>query len=136
MAFIDDAYRLKNATCTPDGSYGAYGAKPANMYDIERAYEPTIYGERTGDRSNQPDQIYEVRFKTTWNAMQALSANLHVKYRYSENGEIDGRDWNQNFVMAGLNILSNPVKGLTISGGYTYFYDKYDSQYCIAIYDG
>jgi len=142
MAFIDDAYRLKHATCTPDNSFGGYGAKVSdplaadNQYDMRRAYEPAIYGARTADRSNQPDQIYEVKFKTNWQAMQALSANLHVKYRYSENGEIDGRDWNQNFLMAGFNVMSSPIKNLTISGGYTYYYDTYDSEYCIALYDG
>lgn len=138
FAFIDDAYRLNNATCTPDGSYGEYGSKGDldDYYDIERAYGPAIYDKRTADRSNRPDQIYEVKFKTYWNAMSMLNANFHVKYRYSKNGEIDGRDWNNNFLMTGLNIMANPIRNLTIAGGYTYMYDSYDSQYCIAIYDG
>ncbi len=140
--FIDDAYRLNHATCTPNSSYGEYGwktgnpAAPANQYDLERAYEPAIYGARTADRSNQPDQVYEVKFKTYWHAMSMLNTNFHVKYRYSKNGEIDGRDWNNNFLMAGLNLMSNPIENLTISGGYTYMYDSYDSEYCIALYDG
>ena len=138
MAFIDDAYRLNNASCTPEGSYDAYGNKgnPADFYALDRAYGPTIYDERTGDRSNRPDQIYEVKFKTYWNAMSMLNTSFHVKYRYSKNGEIDGRDWNNNLLMTGLNIMANPIRNLTISGGYTYMYDSYDSQYCIAIYDG
>lgn len=142
MAFVDDAYRLKHATCTPDSSYGVYGVKTGstsaaeNQYVLSRAYETAIYGERTGDRSNQPDMFYEVKFKTNWQAMRTLSTNLHVKYRYSQNDEVDGSDWNQNFVLAGLNVLANPIKNLTISGGYNYFYDKYESMYCIAIYDG
>ena len=142
FALIDDAYRLNDATCTPDGTYGEYGAKTgntaaaANQYDLERAYAPAIYDRRTADRSNRPDQIYEVKFKTYWNAMSMLNTNFHIKYRYSKNGEIDGRDWSNNFLMTGLNIMANPIRNLTISGGYTYMYDSYDSQYCIAIYDG
>ena len=140
--FIDDAYRLNDATCTPTDWYGNYGRKVGmsplvgDLYNIERAYEPAIYGRRTADRSNRPDQIYEVKFKTYWNAMSMLNTNFHIKYRYSKNGEIDGRDWNNNFLMTGLNIMANPIKNLTISGGYTYMYDSYDSEYCIALYDG
>ncbi len=136
FVFIDDAYRLDHASCTPDEEFGGYGGLPDDLYDMSRAYEPAIYGERTASRSNRPDQIYEVKFKTYWNAMSMLNTNFHIKYRYSKNGEIDGRDWNNNFLMTGLNIMANPIRNLTIAGGYTYMYDSYDSQYCIAIYDG
>ena len=138
FVFIDDAYRLDDATCAPDSSYGEYGGKgvATDFYDLERAYAPAIYDRRTAARSNRPDQIYEVKFKTYWNAMSMLNTNFHIKYRYSKNGEIDGRDWNNNFLMTGLNIMANPIRNLTISGGYTYMYDSYDSQYCIALYDG
>ena len=141
--FIDDAYRLNDATCAPTERYShnEYGSKPnpASFYDIERAYGPAIYDRRAADRSNRPDHVYEVKFKTYWNALSMLNTNFHIKYRYSKNhhtGDNHHDAWDNNFLMTGLNIMANPIKNLTISGGYTYMYDSYESEYCIALYDG
>ncbi len=133
---IDDAYKLIDASCAPNEDFGGYGGLPGDLYNMSRAYEPAIYGERRADRSNRPDRVAEFKFKTYWNAFSMLNTNFHVKYRYAKNGEVDGRSWNNNFLMTGLNIMANPIRNLTISGGYTYMYDSYDSEYCIAIYDG
>ncbi len=134
--YVDDPYVLKDAECTPDGSYGVYSGLPAGLYDVERAYAPAIYDERTAARSNMPEYVHEIMVKSHWYPVQSLSTNFHVKYRYAKNSDVDGRDWKQNMVMAGLGGVYMPVKDLVLSAGYTYMYDSYDSQYCIAIYDG
>ncbi len=134
--YVDDPYVLKDAECTPDGSYGVYAGLPAGLYDVERAYEPAIYGERTAARSNMPEYVHEIMVKSHWHPLHSLSTNFHVKYRYAKNSDVDGKDWKQNMVMAGLGGVLTPMKDLVLSAGYTYMYDSYDSQYCIAIYDG
>ncbi len=134
--YIDDPYVLKDAECTPDGAYGVYSGLPAGLYDVDRAYAPAIYDERTAARSNLPDQVHEIQLKSHWHPLHILSTNFHVKYRYAKNGDVDGRDWKQNMVMAGLGGILTPMRNLVLSAGYTYMYDKYDSQYCIALYDG
>ncbi len=134
--YYNDPYVLKKAECTPDGSYGAYAGLPAGLYDVSRAYEPAIYGRRTAARSNMPEYVHEFKFKTHWHPMSMLMANAHVKYRYANNSDVDGTDWTRNFLVAGFSGTLTPVKDFVFSAGYTYFYDSYDSQFCIAIYDG
>ena len=134
--YIDDPYMLFKASCTPDGSYGAYAGLPAGLYITERAYDPAIYSARTAARSNMPSQVHEVQLKSHWHPFHMLNTSFFVKYKYSQNDDVDGRDWQQDFIVAGFSGTLTPIKDLIISAGYTYMYDKYESQYCIAIYDG
>ncbi len=134
--YYNDPYELKKAQCTPSGSYGVYGGLPADLYDVTRAYEPAIYSKRVASRSNMPEYAHEFKFKTHWRPISMLATNAHVKYRYANNSDIDGADWTRNFLMAGFTATLTPAKDFVFTAGYTYLYDSYDSQYCIAIYDG
>ena len=134
--YYNDPYVLKEAECTPDGSYGAYAGLPAGLYDVTRAYDPAIYSQRVAARSNLPEYVHEFKFKTHWHPMAMLNTNAYVKYRYANNSDVDGRDWTRNFLVAGFSGTITPVKDFVFTAGYTYLYDSYDSQYCIAIYDG
>ncbi len=134
--YIDDPYMLYEATCPPDGSYGAYSGLPAGLYDVTRAYDPRIYSQRIAARSNLPSIVHEVQLKSHWHPFSMLSTGFHVKYRYANNDDVDGRDWKRNFLVTGLFGTLTPFENFVFTAGYTYLYDKYDSQYCIAIYDG
>jgi hypothetical protein len=135
--YIDDPYVLFDAECTPNSDFnGVYGGLPGDLYDVSRAYEPTIYSARTAARSNMPEQVHEFRVKSHWHPIDMLSTSFHAKYRYAKNTDLDGRDWAQNMFMAGFSGVITPMKDLVLSAGYTYMYDSYDSQYCIALYDG
>jgi hypothetical protein len=136
MELVDDAYALHHASCAPNGSYGTYGGLPGSLYDMDRAYAPKIYEPRTATRSNQPNFVNEVKFKTYWHALSMLDTSLHVKYKYAQNDDLDGRDYTQNLLMAGFNVILTPLKGFVVSAGYNYMRDSYESQYCIALYDG
>ena len=141
LELVDDQYMFKNATCSPDRSYGSYGGAGrtypyANAYDIDRAYEMAIYGARTADRTSLPDFVFQPAVKVHWHIMNGINTSFHAKYRYAENSDVDGRDWQQDQITAGFNVVLTPIENLVVSAGYNYFYDKYESQYCIAIYDG
>ena len=134
--YYEDPYVLKKAQCPPSGSYGAYGGLPADLYDVTRAYDPAIYSRRVASRSNMPEYAHEIKLKGHWQPANNISTNVHVKYRYANNSEVDGADWTRNFLMAGFSTTFTPIKDFVFTAGYTYLYDSYDSQYCIAIYDG
>jgi len=136
LEFVDDQYMFKNATCTPNGHLGYYAGPGSDRYTPENAYEETIYGQRTADRTNLPDFVIQPNLKVHWHVMNGVNTSFHVKYRYAENSDVDGRDWQQDQVTAGFNVVLTPIENLVVSAGYNYFYDKYESQYCIAIYDG
>ncbi len=136
LALIDDAYALHKAMCTPNNSFGGYAGPKTDLYTFERSYRPTVYEERVAERTNQPDTIHELSFKTNWSPFSLVSTNFYAKYRHAENGEIDGRDWQQDLFNGGLNLVFNMGEKALFSAGYNYFNDKTESVYCIAIYDG
>jgi len=136
LDLIDDAYGLEEAVCAPDGSYGEYGGPPGDLYDYSRAYDPRIYSQREGLRSNQPTTVHEASFKANWTPINMVSTSLHAKYKYANNDEVDGRDWQQDLFTGGFNVVVSPSEKMVFAAGYNYFNDKYESMYCIAIYDG
>ncbi|NDY42923.1 MtrB/PioB family outer membrane beta-barrel protein [Dissulfurirhabdus thermomarina] len=133
---VDDAYGLKRASCTPDNSFGAYGGPNPDLYDYSRSYRPTIYEARTAFRSNQANSAHEVNLRAGWTPVNNLTAALHAKYRYAQNDDVDGNDWKQNLFTGGVDLTYAPSEKVVFNVGYTYFYDQYDSMYCIAVYDG
>ena len=133
---IDDPYSLYNAVCAPDGSYGEYGGPPGSLYDYSRSYDPRIYSQREGTRSNQPTSVHELAFKANWTPVQMVTTSMHAKYKYANNDDVDGRDWQQDMFAAGFNVVLTPSENMVFAAGYNYFNDKYESMYCIAIYDG
>ncbi len=138
LEFIDDQYAAIKGTCPPWGSFDRYGSPGAlvDRFDPARAYEQPIYSARVAERSNLPNFVFQPRIKGHWHISPSLNSSFHLKYRYAENDDLGGRDWQQDQVVAGLNLVYTPMEKLTLSAGYTYFYDKYESQFCIAIYDG
>ena len=136
LELVDDPYSLEEAVCTPDGSYGEYGGPPGSLYDYSRSYDPAIYSQRVGSRSNQPNSAHEFRFKGSWMPTAILSANFNAKYRTAENDDIDGNEWQQDLFTGGVNVVLAPNDKVSFMTGYNYFNDKYEAMYCIAIYDG
>lgn len=138
LELIDDPYALYHAVCPPDGDFSTYGgpAAAAGGTDYYRTYEENIYGKRKATRSNQPESVNELSFKGSFMPMQTLTANLYSKYRYAENSDLGGSDWEQNLFNLGVNVVLTPTRIFTLTAGYDYFYDTIDSMYCIAIYDG
>ncbi len=136
LVMVDDPYAYLKATCTPYSSFGDYGGPPGDLYTWDRSYRPTIYEPRTGVRSNQPSQVHEFTFKASWLPMHMVSTSWHAKYRSAVNDEVSGFDWQQDLFTAGLHVVLTPSEKTAFNVGYNYFYDKYESMYCVAIYDG
>ncbi|OCC14964.1 decaheme-associated outer membrane protein, MtrB/PioB family [Dissulfuribacter thermophilus] len=136
LELVDDPYALKFAVCAPDGSYGEYGGPPGSLYDYSRSYDPTIYSKRVGTRSNLPETAHEFSFKANWMPITVLSTNVYAKYKMAENDDVDGNSWEQDLFSGGINVVLTPNEKISFVAGYDYFNDKYESMYCIAIYDG
>lgn len=136
LQLVDDPYALEHAVCAPDSSYGAYGGPPTSLYDYARSYDPMIYSQRVGTRSNQPDTAHEFTFKANWMPLTALSTSLYARYKNAENDDVDGSDWEQDIYSLGMSFVYTPTTQISFMAGYDYFNDKYESMYCIAIYDG
>ncbi len=136
LQLVDDPYALEEAVCAPDGSYGAYGGPPGSLYDYSRSYDPRIYSQRVGTRSNQPETTHEFTLKANWMPMTMLSTNFYAKYKMAENDDVDGNSWEQDTYSLGMSFVFTPNEKVSFMAGYDYFNDKYESMYCIAIYDG
>lgn len=136
LELIDDPYALYHAVCPPDGSFSTYAGPGTDGNNYYRTYEENIYSQRTGTRTNQPESVNELSFKGSFMPMPTLTANLYSKYRYAENSDLGGNDWEQDLFNLGLNVVMTPTQKFTITAGYDYFYDTIDAMYCIAIYDG
>jgi hypothetical protein len=150
LELIDDPYALEGAMSLPDGYFGnGNPLDPANYHsptsvdgalrgrnDFGITYFPNIYDARTDTRSNQPESVNELSFKANFIPMQTLSTNFYSKYRYAENSDLGGSDWQQDLFNLGLNVVVTPTQKFTVTAGYDYFYDTIDSMYCVAIYDG
>lgn len=139
LLLANDAYAVHNAICPPDSSFGGVYAGPGSVtgtQGYDRSYDPNIYSVRTKDRSNQPNLAHELSLKLNWMPTNTFNTNFYAKYRNAENDEIEGGSWGQDLFNAGLNLVLTPSQKMTFTAGYNYFYDTYDSKYCVAIYDG
>jgi len=136
LSLADDAYAMDKAVCPPDVSGAGYAGPGTALYDYSRSYYPAIYHARTGTRSNLPNTAHEFKARTTWSPMQLVSTSLYAKYRLAENDEVDGNEWEQDLFTGGINVVLTPSEKMVFSAGYNYFNDKYESLFCIAIYDG
>ncbi|MGC8735837.1 MAG: GSU2204 family CXXCH-containing (seleno)protein [Dissulfurimicrobium sp.] len=136
LMLANDVYALYKAVCAPSGQFATYAGPATDNWNYYRTYAPNIYDARTGTRSNMPNRLHEIGLKAGWSPIQILFTNLYAKYRIGNNNEVDGRDWHQNLFTGGLNLVLAPNEKMAFSAGYNYFYDKYESMYCIAVYDG
>ncbi len=136
LQLTDDPYALYGAICPPDAGFATYAGPATAGTDYNRTYEPNIYAARQATRSNQAETAHEFTLKGSFTPMQMLTSNLYGKYRYAENSDLGGSDWTQDLFTAGLNVVATPSQKVTLTAGYNYFYDTYESMYCVAIYDG
>jgi len=136
LELIDDPYALEHAMCPPDDSFATYAGAGTDGRNFYRSYAPNIYDARTGTRTNQPDTAHTFTFKGQWTPVSMLSTSMHAKYRWAKNDDVDGTEWQQDLFTGGPNLVLTPTEKMVFSAGYNYFYDKYESMYCIAIYDG
>jgi hypothetical protein len=136
LELIDDPYALEKAMSLPDGSFATYNGPTTAGSNYNFTYFPNIYDKRTDTRSNQPESVNELSFKANLTPMETLSTNFYSKYRYAENSDLGGSDWQQDLFNLGLNVVVTPTQKFTVTAGYDYFYDTIDSMYCVAIYDG
>jgi hypothetical protein len=142
LELIDDPYALEKAMSLEDDNFGlptvaaSYHGSPADVANYGYTYFPNIYDARTDTRSNQPESVNELSFKANLTPMQTLATNFYSKYRYAENSDLGGSDWQQDLFNLGLNVVATPTQKFTVTAGYDYFYDTIDSMYCVAIYDG
>jgi len=136
LELIDDPYALEKAMSLPDGSFATYNGPTTAGSNYNFTYFPNIYDARTDTRSNQPESVNELSFKANLTPMETLATNFYSKYRYAENSDLGGSDWQQDLFNLGLNVVATPTQKFTVTAGYDYFYDTIDSMYCVAIYDG
>ncbi len=137
LMLANDAYAVTNAMSPPDGSFGSYACPSVSGTEsFDRSYDPNIYSQRTKDRSNQPDLAHEFNLKLNLMPTNTFNTNFYAKYRIAENSEIEGGNWEQNLFNGGVNLVLTPSQKMTFTAGYNYFFDTYDSNYCVAIYDG
>ena len=135
FTYVDDPYVFHGAMCPSWEEAQALGFSPGT-YSVDSWYSKYVYGVRTMDRSNQPETVHDIRLKTYWMAASNINTNVHVHYKYAENGDVGGSDWEQNMFNGGLNVMYTPITKLAINFGYNYFYDKYEAVFCSAFYNG
>ena len=155
FVYVDDPELHKGAAAPPP----AYDPDPAHpnpdLVDLSRGiydrsnpkatpplwtessmYEYLVYSRRSKDFSAQPEYVHDIKLKGDWMINRYADLALNVRYRYEENTETDGYDWEENFFMAGLNLNLTPWEKLGINAGYEFFYDEYTAMMCSSLYHG
>jgi hypothetical protein len=135
FTFVDDPYEFHDSMCPSWEEAQALGFAPGT-YSAYSDYSRYVYGVRTSDRSNQPETVHDMRFKTHWMATGKINTNLHLHYKIADSDDLGGSDWQQDMFNGGVNVMYTPMAKLGINMGYNYFYDKYEAMFCSAFYHG
>ncbi len=106
------------------------------VWSESSVYEYLVYSRRTRDFSAEPEYVHDLSLKGDWLINAYATLAFHGRFKYAENTETDGYDWEQNLVAAGLNLTLTPWQKLGLNVGYEFFYDQYTAMMCSALYHG
>ncbi len=109
---------------------------PAPAWTESSIYEYLVYERRTKDLSAEPEYVHDFALKGDWGLTPYAALAFHGRFKWAENTETDGYDWEQNLISAGINLALTPSQKLAFNLGYEFFYDEYTAMMCSALYHG
>ena len=135
--YVNDPFAYYHAACPEEAVATTVGGTDFTpKVGNDDWYSYIVYGRRHAELSNQPEYAHDLGLKLDYIFNAKVSTNLYIKYRYAENDNTDGYDWEQDTFSAGINLSFIPSEKIGFNIGYNYLWDQYTSMLCSAIYHG
>lgn len=96
-------------------------------------YWNSVYPNRTMDATNQPDEVHEAKFASTWTPSANLAATLFARVRMEENSTIG---YSQDSYVPGASIYYAPTNNLNLTMAYTFNKQETENKMCVGWYHG
>jgi hypothetical protein len=127
---IDDPYQNPDAALTPQMN-NVLGSTVGNG----PTYGVSLYDERTVALTNQPDEVIDANFATTWtpSSRYSITAMYHVK---SEQNDLSVSNWKQDTHSPGISIWYAPAQKVSMTLSYNYLNQQSETAFCQGWYDG
>ena len=135
--YVNDPFAYYHAACPEEAigtTVGGTDFTPRTGNDDWYSY--IVYGRRHAELSNEPEYAHDLGLKLDYILSAQVNTNLYLKYRYAENDNTDGYDWEQDTFSAGINLSFIPSEKIGLNIGYNYLWDQYTSMLCSAVYHG
>lgn len=100
---------------------------------IKTWYWNAVYPNRELDSSNQPDEVHEAKFSTTWSPSANMAATLFMRFRYEENDDVK---YEQTTFVPGASFWYAPSDKLNLTMSYTFNNQDTENRVCVGWYHG
>lgn len=96
-------------------------------------YWNSVYPNRQLESGNQPEDVHEVKFASTWSASPKFAATVNARVRMEENSSVD---YEQTTYVPGVNFWYAPNSNLNLSLAYTFSKQETENKMCVGWYHG
>jgi len=91
---------------------------------------------RYQDITTEPTDYHEIKWDGTYRPTAKVSANLGFRYVYDKNGDLDTLDVKHTVMQPSLALTLTPDVRWSLTGGFTYNYNKSRGPVAVALFDG
>ncbi len=96
-------------------------------------YWNSVYPNRTLDATNQPDEVHEGKFSSTWTPASNMAMTVFMRGRHETNDDVD---YKQDNYVPGASFYYAPNNNLILTMAYTFNKMKTENQMCVGWYHG
>ncbi len=146
LTYVDDPYTFEdsvypNVTDPASPLYDPAADGVINVPFVPGAtsggiYSTYVYGERDLNMSATPEYEHDIKLKANWNVAANMDLAGYVRYTYGENDSDIHYDYEDEVIDSGLDFTFSPMKNMTATLGYNYFWQETDSAFYIPFYHG
>lgn len=96
-------------------------------------YWDAVYPNRELESTNQPDEVHEAKFTTTWSPSANMAATFFLRFRYEENDTVE---YEQTTFVPGFSFWYAPSSKLNLTMAYTFDNQDTENRACVGWYHG
>ncbi|MEA3547595.1 MAG: GSU2204 family CXXCH-containing (seleno)protein [Thermodesulfobacteriota bacterium] len=99
-------------------------------------YSTYVYGTRDLNMSATPEYEHDIKLKANWNVAPNMDLAGYARYTYGDNDSDISFRYQDQVVDSGLDFTFSPLKNMTATLGYNYFWQETESAFYIPFYHG
>ena len=96
-------------------------------------YWNSVYPSRGLSATNQPDEVHEVKFSSTWAPSANMAATIYARVRYEENDDVK---YEQTTYVPGISFWMAPNSKMNLTMAYNFNRQETENQICVGWYHG
>jgi len=117
---------------------GVYVLNTADFTNIDNNtntvyYWNSVYGSRTMDATNQPDEVHELKGSVNWSPAANMAATISARVRMEENGSVQ---YEQTSYVPGFSFWYAPNGKMNLTMAYTFNKQETENNMCVGWYHG